>query len=108
MPIPRLGRREERPSVRQCPSVSRRNAAGGDDVTSKGEIMTANRSRPPHTGTAASDPYSAASDYLVDAAQRTLLFWDVMRQRGNGYREHLAQIAPHVLQFAAELVVDGR
>jgi len=70
--------------------------------------MTADRSRPAHTTTPASDPASAVSEYLIDAAQRTILFWDVMRQRGNGYREHLAQAAPHVLQFAAELVIDGR
>ena len=51
------------------------------------------------------DPLSA---YLVDAAQRTVLFWDVLRQRGNQYREHMAQQAPNVLQFAADLIVDGR
>ena len=33
----------------------------------------------------------AAMDYAIDAAQRTVLFWDVMRQRGNQYREHLAE-----------------
>jgi hypothetical protein len=40
------------------------------------------------------DPLSA---YLVDAAQRTILFWDVLRQRGNQYREHMAKQAPNVL-----------
>ena len=47
-------------------------------------------------------------EYLTDAAQRTVLFCDVMRQRGNQYREHLAQTAPHVLNYEAELIVDGR
>jgi len=47
-------------------------------------------------------------EYLVDAGQRTLLFWDVMRQRGNQYEEHMAQTAPHVLQFEHELILDGR
>ena len=28
--------------------------------------------------------------YLVDAAQRSILFWDVLRQRGNQYLEHMA------------------
>ena len=47
------------------------------------------------------------AEYAVDAAQRrSILFWDVMRQRG--YREHIAETAPHVLDFKAELVVDGR
>src|SRR6201981_775212 len=54
------------------------------------------------------DWFAAAAEYTVDAAQRTILFWDVMRQRGNQYRAHLAETAPHVLDFKAELVVDGR
>ena len=45
---------------------------------------------------------------MVDAAQRSLLFLDVLRQSGNQYREHLAETAPHVLDYEAELVVDGR
>src|SRR5262249_53114496 len=51
---------------------------------------------------------SPALDYMTDAWQRTILFWDVMRQRGNQYHEHLAETVPHVLEYAAELVVDGR
>src|SRR3954453_10351520 len=46
--------------------------------------------------------------YWIDAAQRNILFWDVMRQRGNQYREHLAKAAPHVLDYKAEVVLDGR
>jgi hypothetical protein len=53
-------------------------------------------------------PFAPAAEYLVDAAQRSMLFWDVMRQRGNQYREHLAETAPHVLDYKVELVVDGR
>src|SRR5262249_54734099 len=43
-----------------------------------------------------------------DAFQRSVLFWDVMRQRGNQYREHMAETAPNVLDYKAELIVDGR
>ena len=50
----------------------------------------------------------AATDYAIDAAQRTVLFCDVMRQRGNQYREHLAETTPHVLSYEAELIIDGR
>ena len=46
--------------------------------------------------------FGAATEYLVDAAQRGILFWDVMRQRGKPYREHLAETAPHVLNFEAD------
>ena len=51
---------------------------------------------------------SPAIDYFVDAAQRSVLFWDVLRQRGNQYRAHLAETVPHVLDYEVELVVDGR
>src|SRR4029453_56142 len=56
----------------------------------------------------ASNPLAAATEYMVDAAQRSVLFWDVMRQRGNQYYEHMAEDAPHVLSYAAQLVIDGR
>src|SRR6185312_3572555 len=52
--------------------------------------------------------FSSFTDYLVDAAQRSVLFLDVMRQRGNQYREHLAETVPHVLNYEAELIIDGR
>jgi uncharacterized protein DUF3141 len=51
---------------------------------------------------------AAAAEYWTDAAQRSVLFWDVMRQRGNQYRAHMAEAAPHVLNFKAELIIDGR
>jgi len=47
-------------------------------------------------------------EYLADAAQRTLLFWDVLRQReAQAERQH-AKAVPHVLSFDAELVLDAR
>ena len=49
-----------------------------------------------------------ATEYMTDAAQRFFLFWDVMRERGNQYRAHMAETAPHVLEYAVELVIDGR
>ena len=52
--------------------------------------------------------FGAAMEYAIDAAQRTVLFWDVMRQRGNQYREHMAEAVPNVLSYEAELIVDGR
>ena len=52
--------------------------------------------------------FAPAFEYAVDTAQRCVLFWDVMRQRGNQYREHMAETVPNVLSYKAELVVDGR
>ena len=51
---------------------------------------------------------ASAVEYMVDAGQRSVLFLDIMRQRGDQYREHVAQTAPHVLSYAAELIIDGR
>ena len=47
-------------------------------------------------------------EYVVDTMQRTILFWDVLRQRSDEYHEQKAKPVPHVLQFDAELVLDGR
>ena len=52
--------------------------------------------------------FASAMEYATDAAQRSILFWDVLRQRGNQYREHMAENAPHVLDYKVELIVDGR
>jgi pimeloyl-ACP methyl ester carboxylesterase len=46
--------------------------------------------------------------YSVDAMQRTVLFWDTLRLRGNNYVEHVQQGQPPVLHFAYETVMDGR
>src|ERR1700751_4867690 len=51
---------------------------------------------------------ASAVEYVRDAGQRSVLFLDVLRRRGDQYREHVAQTAPHVLQYAAELIIDGR
>ena len=52
--------------------------------------------------------FGAVTEYMVDAAQRGVLYCDVMRQRGDAYLEHTAQAAPHVLDYQVELVMDGR
>ena len=52
--------------------------------------------------------FGPAHEYFRDAWQRSVLFLDVLRQRGNIYREQQAKTAPHVLEFETELVMDGR
>lgn len=49
-----------------------------------------------------------AQDYWIDASQRSILFLDALRRRGNTHFEHGARTAPNVLSFAFELVADGR
>jgi pimeloyl-ACP methyl ester carboxylesterase len=46
--------------------------------------------------------------YLIDSAQRALIFWDTLRQRGNNYLEHVQQGQPPMLRFKYETVLDGR
>ena len=45
-----------------------------------------------------------AQDYWIDASQRSILFLDALRRRGNTHFEHAARAAPNVLNFAFELV----
>jgi pimeloyl-ACP methyl ester carboxylesterase len=52
--------------------------------------------------------FAPAMEYAIDAFQRGVLFWDVMRERGNQYRQHMTETVPHVLDYKAELVIDGR
>src|SRR5690349_7844596 len=70
--------------------------------------MMSNRQSPAHQTQPAFGTIQDAAAYLTDAAQRSVLFLDVLRGRGNAYREHAAKAAPHVLNFRCELVVDGR
>src|SRR5438874_5715449 len=63
---------------------------------------------PANLGNAVPTLFSSAFEYLVDTGQRSVLFLDVMRRRGLQYREHLAETAPHVLNYEAQLVMDGR
>jgi tellurite resistance protein/pimeloyl-ACP methyl ester carboxylesterase len=52
--------------------------------------------------------YQAAFDYTLDRWQRSILFWDIMRRRGNNYLDHLRAGQPPVLAFDYETIMDGR
>lgn len=54
------------------------------------------------------DLITAAYDYGVDALQRSVLYTDIMRKRGNMYLEHVKDGSPPVLVFDYETVMDGR
>ena len=49
-----------------------------------------------------------AQAYAADAAQRLVMFWDVMRQAGNNFVEHEKAGCPPVLFFDYDMVLDGR
>ncbi|MDQ5902920.1 MAG: hypothetical protein QG672_507, partial [Pseudomonadota bacterium] len=48
------------------------------------------------------------NDYVTDLAQRSVLFWETMRQRGNQFVEHQRAGLPPVLHFDYETVLDAR
>src|SRR6266849_3292963 len=54
------------------------------------------------------DVFPKAIEYWTDAWQRTILTWDVLRERGNQYIEHEKSGKPPVLAFDYEIVMDGR
>ena len=47
-------------------------------------------------------------DYAADFAQRSILFWDTLRERGNQYLQHTAEGMPPVLHFEFEMELDAR
>jgi pimeloyl-ACP methyl ester carboxylesterase len=47
-------------------------------------------------------------EYWTDAAQRSALYLDTMRKRGNIYIEHALQGKPALLKFEHELLIDGK
>ncbi|HWH68749.1 MAG TPA: DUF3141 domain-containing protein, partial [Candidatus Sulfotelmatobacter sp.] len=54
------------------------------------------------------DVWTSSSDYVVDWAQRMILFWDTLRQRGNLFLEREQAGKPPVLHFQYEMVLDAR
>ena len=47
-------------------------------------------------------------DYALDATQRSILFWDTLRQRGNAFLQHNMAGNPALLKFEHEMLLDGR
>ena len=47
-------------------------------------------------------------EYAIDAIERSVLFLDTLRERGNRYVEHQEDGAPALLKFSHELLIDGR
>ncbi|WP_460902920.1 DUF3141 domain-containing protein [Paraburkholderia jirisanensis] len=80
------------------------------DVTPAGESSAAEHSAAP---TSAAFPLTslnplAACYYTLDLLQRSVLFWDTLRQRGNHFVEQTARGLQPVLHFDYDVVLDGR
>ena len=59
-------------------------------------------------GEAPDNPWQAWASYWTDFAQRAVLFWDTMRERGNNYIEHVREARPPLMAFKWEMISDGR
>ncbi len=59
----------------------------------------------PGTGTALNE---SAVEYLVDSLQRSVLFMDALRERGDAFLEHERQGLPPLLHFRYETLLDAR
>jgi pimeloyl-ACP methyl ester carboxylesterase len=54
------------------------------------------------------DAWQGWTSYAADCVQRSVLFWDTLRQRGNNFLEHERAGKPPLLVFDYEIIVDGR
>src|SRR5215207_6351981 len=54
------------------------------------------------------DFWRDASAYWLDFTQRSILFWNTLRQRGNNWLEHEKAGKPPLLDFDWEMVADAR
>ena len=70
--------------------------------------MSDQTSEHPHPVPLLPPAIDAALEYAVDSWQRSVLYADVMRQRGNQYQRHMSKQAPNVLSMKAEVILDGR
>nr|WP_282568213.1 DUF3141 domain-containing protein [Legionella pneumophila] len=56
-------------------------------------------------------PYQMGHDffsYQLDCWQRSILFWNTLRERANNMMEHEQQGLPPLLNFKYEFVLDGK
>jgi pimeloyl-ACP methyl ester carboxylesterase len=54
------------------------------------------------------DLWTSWMQYTTDFAQRSLLFWDTLRKRGNNFVAHEQAGEPPLLHFQYEIVLDAR
>src|SRR6476661_3419543 len=59
-------------------------------------------------GSGALDAWSDAGRYAIDFVQRSILFWDALRQRGNDYVARANQPAKPVMKYQYETIADAR
>jgi pimeloyl-ACP methyl ester carboxylesterase len=79
-----------------------------NQTTQKVIFVSDQTSEHPHPVSLLPPAIDAALEYTLDTWQRSVLYADVMRQRGNQYQRHMSKQAPNVLSMKAEVILDGR
>ena len=54
------------------------------------------------------DFWRDANEYAIDFVQRSILFWDAMRERGNNWIAHEQAGKPPLFAYQYEILADGR
>jgi pimeloyl-ACP methyl ester carboxylesterase len=72
------------------------------------EMQTIAADQEQSVGAVPDNPWQTWASYWTDFAQRSVLFWDVIRERGNNYIEHIKEGTPPLLAFKWEIISDGR
>ena len=55
-----------------------------------------------------SDWQKYLSEYIVDSVQRSIIFTDILRKRGNNYIKHIRSGQPPVLAFNYEMILNAK
>ena len=72
------------------------------------DVNQALREIKPRSATSSKEAWQAWTSYVTDCLQRSVLFWDIIRERGNIYLEHVKAGSPPLLAFQWEMIADGR
>ena len=80
------------------------NERFGERMRNAGVTFKAERT-PPKTPL---EFWRQCAEYNVDFAQRSVLYWDTLRRRGNQWLEHEAAGKPPVLKYQYEMIADAR
>ena len=92
------------------PSNRSRFPEAATQIASNAPALPASITPPEASFTAASlaSPILSFAAYQRDLAERSILFWDVLRKRANNMLEHEDAGLPPLLSFKYELLLDGR
>ena len=99
-------------SIRISRTVSdlsqRRMRAAGERYTERLRSAYAQPSRARARRKRRSSSGGNGREYTIDATQRSVLYWDTLRRRGNQWLEHEAAGKPPVLNYKYEMIADAR